>query len=79
LAVDQAFSRLAKADKVLRVTLGTYAAPVSSRFGLRPKCVTGRRVKENLHQFLRHQLELHFLTALGGREGWRPGTDAAVD
>lgn len=34
-AVDQAFSRLAKAGKLLRVARGAYAAPVSSRFGLR--------------------------------------------
>ncbi|MCL2298103.1 MAG: type IV toxin-antitoxin system AbiEi family antitoxin domain-containing protein [Proteobacteria bacterium] len=36
LAVDQAFSRLAKAGTLLRVARGTYAVPVSSRFGLRP-------------------------------------------
>jgi len=35
-AVDQAFSRLAKAGKLLRVARGTYAAPVRSRFGTRP-------------------------------------------
>ncbi|HKZ09360.1 MAG TPA: DUF6088 family protein [Rhodanobacteraceae bacterium] len=35
-AVDQAFSRLAKAGKLLRVARGTYAAPVFSRFGSRP-------------------------------------------
>lgn len=34
-AVDQAFSRLAKAGKLLRVARGTYAAPVVSRFGSR--------------------------------------------
>jgi hypothetical protein len=34
-AVDQAFSRLVKAGKLLRVARGTYAAPVSSRFGSR--------------------------------------------
>ncbi|MBV2206251.1 MAG: hypothetical protein KUL87_12580 [Pseudomonas sp.] len=34
-AVDQAFSRLAKAGKLLRVVRGAYAAPVSSRFGSR--------------------------------------------
>ena len=34
-AVDQAFSRLAKAGKLLRVARGTYAAPVASRFGSR--------------------------------------------
>lgn len=34
-AVDQAFSRLAKAGKLLRVARGTYAAPVASRFGAR--------------------------------------------
>lgn len=35
-AVDQAFSRLAKAGKLMRVTRGAYAAPVTSRFGTRP-------------------------------------------
>ena len=34
-AVDQAFSRLAKAGTLLRVARGVYAAPVSSRFGSR--------------------------------------------
>lgn len=34
-AVDQAFSRLAKAGKLLRVARGAYVAPVSSRFGTR--------------------------------------------
>lgn len=34
-AVDQAFSRLAKVGKLLRVVRGAYAAPVSSRFGSR--------------------------------------------
>lgn len=34
-AVDQAFSRLAKAGKLLRVARGAYAAPISSRFGSR--------------------------------------------
>ncbi|MDZ7784620.1 MAG: DUF6088 family protein [Halioglobus sp.] len=34
-AVDQAFSRLAKEGKLLRVARGTYAAPVSSKFGSR--------------------------------------------
>lgn len=34
-AIDQAFSRLAKAGKLLRVARGAYAAPVSSRFGSR--------------------------------------------
>jgi len=34
-AVDQAFSRLAKAGKLLRVAWGTYAAPVCGRFGTR--------------------------------------------
>lgn len=34
-AVDQAFSRLAKAGKLLRVARGLYAAPVTSRFGRR--------------------------------------------
>ncbi|OWJ90013.1 hypothetical protein B6S59_29195 [Pseudomonas sp. A46] len=35
-AVDQALSRLAKAGKLVRVARGTYAAPVTSRFGTRP-------------------------------------------
>lgn len=35
-AVDQAFSRLTKAGKLLRVARGAYVAPVSSRFGSRP-------------------------------------------
>jgi hypothetical protein len=35
-AVDQAFSRLAKDGKLLRVARGAYAAPISSRFGSRP-------------------------------------------
>ncbi|MBK8168598.1 MAG: hypothetical protein IPK64_21835 [bacterium] len=34
-AVDQAFSRLAKAGTLLRVARGAYAAPISSRFGSR--------------------------------------------
>jgi hypothetical protein len=34
-AVDQAFSRLAKGGKLLRVARGAYAAPISSRFGTR--------------------------------------------
>ena len=34
-AVDQAFSRLAKTGKLLRVVRGAYAAPVFSRFGSR--------------------------------------------
>jgi hypothetical protein len=35
VAVDQAFSRLVKAGKLLRVARGTYVAPVSNRFGTR--------------------------------------------
>jgi len=35
-AVDQAFSRLAKAGRLMRVARGTYATPVTSRFGTRP-------------------------------------------
>lgn len=35
-AVDQAFSRLTKAGKLLRIARGIYAAPVNSRFGTRP-------------------------------------------
>jgi hypothetical protein len=34
--VDQAFTRLTKAGKLLRVTRGAYTVPVSSRFGSRP-------------------------------------------
>ena len=34
-AVDQAFSRLAQAGKLLRVARGVYSAPVFSRFGSR--------------------------------------------
>ncbi|HTY49590.1 MAG TPA: DUF6088 family protein [Steroidobacteraceae bacterium] len=34
-AIDQAFSRLTKAGKLLRVARGIYVAPVSSRFGTR--------------------------------------------
>lgn len=34
-AVDQAFSRLAKEGKLLRVARGSYVTPVSSRFGTR--------------------------------------------
>jgi hypothetical protein len=34
-AVDQAFSRLARAGELLRVARGAYVAPVSSRFGWR--------------------------------------------
>lgn len=34
-AVDQAFSRLAREGKLLRVARGTYVAPVVSRFGSR--------------------------------------------
>jgi hypothetical protein len=34
-AIDQAFSRLTRAGKLLRVARGIYVAPVSSRFGTR--------------------------------------------
>lgn len=34
-AIDQAFSRLSKAGKLLRVARGAYVAPVSGRFGSR--------------------------------------------
>ena len=34
-AVDQAFSRLTKGGKLMRVARGTYVVPVSSRFGTR--------------------------------------------
>lgn len=43
-AVDQAFSRLAQAGKLLRVARGAYTAPVSSRFGSRPP-VAGKVVQ----------------------------------
>lgn len=33
-AIDQAFSRLAKAGKLLRICRGTYVVPVKSRFGM---------------------------------------------
>lgn len=35
-AVDQAFSRLAKAGKLIRVARGAYSVPIASRFGERP-------------------------------------------
>lgn len=35
-AVDQALSRLAREERLLRVARGTYVMPVSSRFGTRP-------------------------------------------
>lgn len=35
-AVDQAFSRLARSSKLIRVARGYYVAPVQSRFGSRP-------------------------------------------
>lgn len=38
-AVDQAFSRLAKAGLLMRAARGLYVAPVSSRFGARPPAV----------------------------------------
>lgn len=38
-AVDQAFSRLARSGKLLRVARGSYVAPISSRFGQRPPAV----------------------------------------
>lgn len=34
-AIDQAFSRLAKAGKLLRICRGSYVVPVKSRFGTR--------------------------------------------
>ena len=45
-AVDQAFSRLTKEGKLLRVARGTYVAPVSSRFGTRAP--SPERVVESL-------------------------------
>jgi len=44
VAVDQAFSRLVKAGKLLRVARGTYVAPVSNRFGTRPPLPLGGNV-----------------------------------
>ncbi|KRC86282.1 hypothetical protein D3C87_464590 [compost metagenome] len=41
-AVDQAFSRLARAGKLLRVARGAYAAPVVGRFG--PRAPAPKRV-----------------------------------
>jgi hypothetical protein len=35
-AVDQAFTRLTKAGKLIRVERGAYVAPVEGRFGIRP-------------------------------------------
>ena len=35
-SVDQAFTRLAKAGKLIRVSRGAYVAPVEGRFGTRP-------------------------------------------
>ncbi|WP_151446607.1 DUF6088 family protein [Lacisediminimonas profundi] len=35
-AIDQAFSRMTKEGKLLRVGRGTYVTPISSRFGTRP-------------------------------------------
>jgi len=35
-AVDQAFTRLTRSGKLIRVGRGTYVAPVSGRFGTRP-------------------------------------------
>lgn len=35
-SVDQAFTRLTKAGKLIRVSQGIYVAPVESRFGVRP-------------------------------------------
>ncbi|MDO4232487.1 MAG: DUF6088 family protein [Lautropia sp.] len=35
-AVDQAFSRLARSGRLLRIARGMYTPPVSSRFGTRP-------------------------------------------
>lgn len=49
-AVDQAFSRLTKAGKLLRVVRGAYSAPVSSRFGVRapaPEKVIEALAKQN--------------------------------
>lgn len=38
-AVDQALSRLVRAEKILRVSWGQYVLPVESRFGTRPPAV----------------------------------------
>lgn len=45
-AIDQVFSRLTKSGKLLRVSRGAYAAPVSSRFGTRPP--TPQKIVETL-------------------------------
>lgn len=45
-AVDQAFSRLTKEGKLLRIARGSYATPVSSRFGTRAPAST--KVVESL-------------------------------
>jgi len=39
-AVDQALSRLARAEKLLRLGRGLYVLPVASRFGVRPPTLT---------------------------------------
>lgn len=49
-AVDQAFSRLAKAGSLLRIARGIYAAPVSTRFGSRapsPKMLVQALAEQN--------------------------------
>lgn len=56
-AVDQAFSRLTKEGKLLRVAQGTYVAPVSSRFGSRapaPEKVVRSLAKRSGEIVVRH-------------------------
>lgn len=47
-AVDQAFSRLAREGKLLRVSRGTYVIPVADRLGVRPPCA--HKVIESIAQ-----------------------------
>ena len=56
-AVDQAFSRLTKEGKLMRVARGTYVAPVSSRFGSRapsPEKVISSLAKRSGEIVVRH-------------------------
>lgn len=56
-AVDQAFSRLSKEGKLLRIAQGSYVAPVSSRFGSRapaPEKVVRSLAKRSGEIVVRH-------------------------
>jgi len=56
-AVDQAFSRLARAGTLLRVARGAYAVPVSSRFGSRapaPEKVVNALAEQSGEVVVRH-------------------------